>query len=368
MKLIILTSAYPSHKNPGGCAFIHARTQLYEAAGHQVLVLNTPPQDLPEHDQFEGIEIRRPTNLEMAYEVVTEFGPDVIGMHFPYRGSLSTQLAESLLGHYPIVVWIHGFEAMYTAFHSYHQGFNRLLSIPWDWRKLRYLRGFLARCQAVVYVSNWIRKTAERGMGYCHPNSFVIANPIDTNRFTPAEQPPSNGQLRGVALRNLGRVYGHEIGIRAFVGLDKTHLTIIGTGPLESKLRSLIDKTGSNTTLLSQGFPHAEVPDLLRKYDYFVAPSRNETQGLAMCEAMACGLPVVATNVGGIPEFVRDGVDGYLVPPENPNALREAVLKLIAEPEWFEQMGYNARQHMLELCAGDKIVPQELQVLHTQIG
>ena len=72
-----------------------------------------------------------------------------------------------------------------------------------------------------------------------------------------------------------------------------------------------------NTNLNNISLNHNEIPELLSKYSVFVAPSRVEAQGVSMCEAMACGLPIVATKVGGIPEFVRDGVDGYLVENEN---------------------------------------------------
>ena len=82
-----------------------------------------------------------------------------------------------------------------------------------------------------------------------------------------------------------------------------------------------------------------------------------------MCEAMSCGLPVVATRVGGIPEFVRDGIDGYLVPPENPVALRQAILRLTQNPNRLREMGQNARQHIVEVSDGQKVAERELKVL-----
>ena len=363
MKLIILTEYYLSAKIPNSGAFIHARAQLYVELGHEVLVLSNPQVGLPKHAEFYGIQIIRPANLEAAQALVKAFSPDVMAIHFPYRGTFPTILATSLSNEYPLVAWIHGYETMYTAFFGYHHGLSRLLSIPHDWLKLRYLRGFLADCVSVVYVSKWIRQLAERSMRYTHPNSFVIANPVNMQLFSPRTEPHPESQLRGIALRSLKPIYGLDIAIRAYARVDTSHLTIIGTGSLEQELRSLIATTGSNSTLLARGFPHAQVPEILRGYDYFVAPSRNETQGLAMCEAMSCGLPVVATRVGGIPEFVRDGIDGYLVPPEEPAVLRAAVLRLVSEPERLRQMGQNARQHMLDICDGQKIAARELQVL-----
>jgi glycosyltransferase involved in cell wall biosynthesis len=204
-------------------------------------------------------------------------------------------------------------------------------------------------------------------MAYRHPDSRVIHNPVDTQQFAPAGEAAAEEftgrPLRGVALRGLGRIYGLDIAIRAYTERPETDLTIIGTGPLAAELRSLIAATGSHTTLVAQSLPHAEIPGLLRSFDYFVAPSRNETQGVAMCEAMACGLPVVATHVGGIPEFVRDGMDGYLVPPENPAALHAAIKRLVADPARLRAMGRDARQHMQDVCSGAVIARQELALL-----
>jgi glycosyltransferase involved in cell wall biosynthesis len=130
-------------------------------------------------------------------------------------------------------------------------------------------------------------------------------------------------------------------------------------------LRRLARRTGSRVQIEVRTLRHAEVPELLQQYDYFVAPSRNDTQGVTMCEAMACGMPAVATRVGGIPEFVRDGVDGYLVPPEDPDSLRDAVLRLVEDPSRCREMGRNARARIIELCSSGKVIPRELRILQS---
>jgi glycosyltransferase involved in cell wall biosynthesis len=368
MKLVILTEYYPSGSTPGSGAFVHARVKLYRQLGHEILIVHNPKPGLPACEEIEGARVVRPESEAAGQALIESFAPDAIAIHFPYRGTLPARLGASLQGRYRVVAWLHGYETMYTAFFGYHHGLNWLLSIPHDWLKLRYLRRFLKECDAVVYVSAWLRRLTERNLAYGHPRSFVIANPVDTQLFTPAGPFPAAKELRGVALRSLGPKYGLDIAIRAYAGVAETGLTIVGKGPLEATLQSLTEHTRSNTRLLTQHIPHTRVPDLLRSYDYFVAPSRNETQGVAMCEAMSCGLPVVATRVGGIPEFVRDGLDGYLVPPENPAALREAILRLVHDPARCRAMGQNARQHMLELCDGPRIAAQELQVLRGDYG
>lgn len=363
MKIAILTEYYPSAQLPDRGAFIHARAQLYTAQGHEVFILNNPRDGYAAQEVFEGITIIRPQDQATAQQFIAAQRPDVVVIHFPYRSTFPTKLAATLHTTYPLVAWVHGYETVYTAFYGYHRGLNRLLSLPHDWLKLRYLRRFLSECGAVVYVSQWLKTVAERSMRYGHPRAIVIANPIDTGRFAPCTKQQINRQLRGISVRSLGPKYGLDIAIRAYAELANTDLTIVGTGPLEQQLRILIKTTGSRCELRARGYPHAKMPELLHQYDYFVAPSRDETQGVAMCEAMSCGLPVVATTVGGIPEFVRDGIDGYLVPPENPAALRAAIEKLVADPTQLRRMGQNGRQYVLARCDGQVITQRELQVL-----
>lgn len=362
MRIAILSEVYPTNDQPNRRAFVHARAKAYQRSGHEVQVF-TEGDSGGADEAFEGVPIRCGTGGELQASML-QFGPDVIAFHTPYAGTASFEVANQLAGEYPVVVWIHGYEAMYTAFQGYHQGWQRWASVPWDMRKLWRLRQFLPSCAAVVYVSQWLRALAERNLRYRYPTTHVIHNPVDTQRFAPLQGNSEENRevVRGVALRSLGRKYGLDIAVQAFAGITHTDLAIVGTGPLEAELRRQIKQTRSNTQLITQGFPHDQVPALLRQYDYFVAPSRNETQGLAMCEAMSCRLPVVASHVGGIPEFVRDGVDGYLVPPEDPPALRRAVLRLTEDLERCRQMGKNAREHMLEICDSRHTIAQELEV------
>lgn len=108
------------------------------------------------------------------------------------------------------------------------------------------------------------------------------------------------------------------------------HLLIVGDGPLRSKLEAQLIDTGLSYTLT--GFlPKAY--QALPAMDLFVLPSVSEGMGLVLLEAMQANIPIVATQVGGIPEVIRDGKDGILVPPMNPEALTQAFLQVLENPE-----------------------------------
>ena len=91
-----------------------------------------------------------------------------------------------------------------------------------------------------------------------------------------------------------------------------------------------------------------QLVQIYEEADIFVLPSLWETAPVALVEAMCCGLPVVATNVGGIPEKVTDGVESFLVPPKDQEALAKAIRQLVANPEMRHEMGKNSLEKSRE--------------------
>jgi glycosyltransferase involved in cell wall biosynthesis len=121
---------------------------------------------------------------------------------------------------------------------------------------------------------------------------------------------------------------------------------LVGKGPLLSRLRHLVSEAGLQEQFRFWGDIPAERRDeLLRLYSrssIFVLPSHHEGMSTVLLEAMACGLPVVSTAVGGAQEVVVDGENGLLVPPQNPKALAEALLTLLADDRLCQRLGRNA--------------------------
>jgi colanic acid/amylovoran biosynthesis glycosyltransferase len=99
---------------------------------------------------------------------------------------------------------------------------------------------------------------------------------------------------------------------------------------------------------VSDQLSRVQVRELLRRADVFLHPSLSEGLSNATLEAMAVGLPVVVTDVGGMRELVTDGVDGFVVPPRDAAALAAALLDLAADPELREKMGERGRQRVVE--------------------
>jgi glycosyltransferase involved in cell wall biosynthesis len=107
--------------------------------------------------------------------------------------------------------------------------------------------------------------------------------------------------------------------------------------------------------------PHAELPRYYAIADAFVVPSTDhETFSVASCEAMSCQRPVIGTRVGGLPEVIRDGETGYLVPPGDPAALAERICMLLGDPAQRSRMGAAGREWTLEMFTWDRVIARML--------
>jgi glycosyltransferase involved in cell wall biosynthesis len=107
--------------------------------------------------------------------------------------------------------------------------------------------------------------------------------------------------------------------------------------------------------------PQAELYTLMARAAVVVCPSRRDGLPVVCAEAMAHARPVVASAVGGLPDMVRDGETGLLVPPRDPAALRAAIDRLLADPELRRRLGCAARDRIAELCSWERVLDRTIQ-------
>ena len=122
-----------------------------------------------------------------------------------------------------------------------------------------------------------------------------------------------------------------------------TNLVFIGKGDLDVDLRAEALKTGANGRVNFLGWRN-DIDEIMPIFDIFVLPSLNEGMGRVLVEAMAAGKPIVASNVGGIPDLVEHDHNGLLVPPGDEKALAAAILQLINDPKKAKMMGQRGRE------------------------
>jgi D-inositol-3-phosphate glycosyltransferase len=204
------------------------------------------------------------------------------------------------------------------------------------------------------------RYNAETIREHFHILPRVIYNGFDTDLFVP--QPPDPqliARYGDCIIFYLGRLVkwkGAQYAIEALAlangaddPLSAAHLVIGADGPYRPELETLAARLGVARRVSFVGnIPHTEVPRYIAAARVVVGTSfANETFGMALCEASACARPIVASNFGGFPEVVQDGVTGLLYPPQDAIALADALRRVFADPAAAQQMGEVGRAYVL---------------------
>lgn len=221
------------------------------------------------------------------------------------------------------------------------------------------LRQLYTGAAAVVLPSARLRSDLERQLAAALPQCVEIATPTPLLSLTPSPQPASEDTLRLACLGRLdAEQKGHDVLLAAlsrvsWSGSDWS-LDLYGSGPDEAYLRELVAHYALAGRVSFRGHTH-DVASVWRDHDVLVLPSRREARGIAITEAMACGRPVVATAVGGIPDSVVDGVTGLLAAAATEDAWVDALERLWRERDRLPTWGANARRHVEALFADDPV-------------
>jgi teichuronic acid biosynthesis glycosyltransferase TuaC len=212
--------------------------------------------------------------------------------------------------------------------------------MPVLWRRLRES---LEQVDLPVGVSQSIcKRLAETGK--CRREPLCVYLGRDTQQFAPAEDKDPVREQLGWAKESIVAIYVGGLvptkGMRELAAAaepllnkhERFHLVCVGAGPSRDRLLSLQSRIGRERAVVLPGrVAPEEVPCYLQGSDFLVLPSHSEGMSQAVLEAMNCGLPVVATRVGGIPEAVIDGETGLLVEAKNVEQLCDAMERMIAD-------------------------------------
>jgi glycosyltransferase involved in cell wall biosynthesis len=165
------------------------------------------------------------------------------------------------------------------------------------------------------------------------------------------------------------RLKGHRYLLEAtreiLHSLPAAKLLLVGGGPQEKNLLRMVRELSLQEAVIMPGY-REDVQEVLNTLDVFVFPSLQEALGTAILEAMAMKKPVVATRVGGIPEIVEDERNGYLVDPENFQAIAEKVVHLLRHVEIRKEMGAQGRK-FVEACYDNRLMVQGLVNLYQEL-
>jgi len=281
------------------------------------------------------------TNAWRARELLTQWRPDVVNAH--YASGYGTTAA--LCGVRPVLLSVWGSDVYDFPYESALKG--------------RLIRGNLRRASAIASTSHAMARQVQRLV----PDRTEIAvTPfgVDLACFRPDPSHRSSGPLTIGIVKSLAPKYGVDLLLRAFAGLvadaevktslaDELRLLVVGDGPQRAELEALARTLGiASHTEFAGAVAHADVPAWLNRLDIYAAPSRldSESFGVAVIEASACALPVVVSDVGGLPEVVRNDETGLIVPRDDVPALQSALKRLVLDAALRARLGQRGRAHV----------------------
>jgi len=210
----------------------------------------------------------------------------------------------------------------------------------------------------IITITNQIQKLYTKWID--KEKTSTIPFGVDTETFKPAQKNEQQKELEILYAGSLYALKGIPFLMRAIAQARQNKinakLTIAGEGAQKKTLIALARALQIEKHVKFEGFvPNSKMPTYYNRCDIFCFPTLGEPFGKAVVEAMACGKPVIATNVGGTAEIIQNRQNGILVPPANSEAITAEIARLINDPQERRRIGKNARETIVEHFSWEKI-------------
>lgn len=364
MKICVVTTCFPRWAGDGQCAFVWEAARAVARQGIHVRIVAMHSPGARTRECVDGIEILRPRywwperweilrkegaagipatwrkyplgRLQIVPFILVHAlaavrcarGCDLIHAHWTL--SAAAAYVGRWIHHCPILVTLQGSDIFQVTRHPVG-----------TWLTLRVLR----RCDRITALSRALEK-ATTAIGI-HPDKIqIIPNGVDTTRFTP----PANEDRENVILyvgsfiKRKGLKYLLTAMPEVFRSLPHFRLVLVGDGPQHPLLKQQADSLGIAERVTFLGFqPQDQIRNWMRRAKLFVLPSLEEGLGVVLLESLACGTPVVASQVDGIRDVITPDV-GVLVPPADPPTLSEAIRDILSDPRQWADTSRHARE------------------------
>ncbi|MBC8554277.1 MAG: glycosyltransferase [Candidatus Brocadiales bacterium] len=295
----------------------------------------------------EGIDVkilhistsRNPLSIYKLYRLLKSHKFDIIHTHAYSAGTIGR--VSAFLAGVPVII-SHN-QNVYDYYNKYYHFVERFLSYITD---------------GIICVSDVVKKFANETQGIDTKKLVTIYNGIENLRSVSRKETSALRKELGIpidhsvigVIAQFSEKKGFGYLIRSASILLKcrkdVNFLLVGDGTIMGDMKQLCHNLKIEKNVIFAG-ERSDIPEMLSLIDIFVLPSIREGLPLAILEAMACGKPVIATNVGGVPEVVKNGINGILVQPQDPEALHGAMKELLNDAGKRERMGRAGR----DICA-----------------
>ena len=356
-------TCYPTY---GGSGVVATELGLELAArGHEIHFISyavpVPMTEASERLHFHEVEMLNyplfdhpPYALALATQmanVALNESLDLLHVHYAIPHSVSAYLARAMLAprKLPFVTTLHGTD---------------ITLVGMDRSYLPITRFSIEQSDAVTAISNYLRQVTLKEFDVQRPVE-VIPNFVNCDVFRPVDAHPRrkeiapSGEKVLVHLSNFRPVKRIPDVVEIFAIVRReinAKLLMIGDGPERTTAEWLVRQKGLANDVIFMGKQN-QVQELLCLADVMLLPSDLESFGLAALEGMACGVPAVCSRIGGVPEVVTDGVEGYLVEPRDVQTMAARALEILTVPERHKEMSGAARRRALSQFCASKIIP-----------
>ena len=340
MKIAILVGLFPPKWLAGTEIATYYMAEHLAQRGHEVHVITSLDEGLPEENYEKGFYIHRLPRTKIRFagafifwadivRVIQKISPDIV--HAQSLGIGVPALLSKNLLKIPYVVWGQGSDVY----------------LP-DWFTKLTSKTIIKNANSVIALTEDMKRAMQ---AIYNRDITIVPNGIDLKEYI-SELPVQNVEGAEKRILFVGRLHPVK-GVQYLLGamsivhreLPEAKLILVGDGEEREHLETLTDNLGIRECVEFAGrVPHERVKDYMNQAEVFVLSSLSEGFPVTILEAMACGLPVVATRVGGVPDIIEDGTNGYLVDAMNQEQIAEALLKLLQNDQLRKEISNNNRK------------------------
>lgn len=357
----VLVSNYPTDEKPNTFGFVHSRVRAYKRLGIYVDVYRISI-DVKKYE-FEEVSVYC-GDKEYIKKQLQKINYDTVLIHFLDQDKID------IVEDRRCVIWVHGFEALSWKRRLYNINPRLPLYMIENTKQLKAFKKYaISHPQSkFIFVSNWMHDITCADIKFNIKNYAIIHNYIDSTIFTYNEK-KVDMRKKFLLVRSFeNKKYANDISVSLIEALSKKpyfgelEFTIYGDGKFFNRLTNRLKKF-NNVKIEHKFITQKEISDLQKEHGIFLCPTRQDAQGVSMCEAMSSGLVPLTSDNTAIPEFVEDKKEGFLCNNKKIETFVRAYGDIYDNKDLFRAMSYAASARVQKQCSFENTIMKEIEII-----